>query len=58
MSQDIFGHGSGDESLGSAVRLPLQQLHAWQLGGQRQRGQGVHNQIDPQHLDGLQGTVL
>lgn len=58
VSEDVLGHGAGDERLVATVRLPLQQ----RLGGWfRCQGQGrkrVHDQVHPQHLHGLQRRVL
>lgn len=58
VSEDVLGHGAGDERLVAAVGLPLEQ----RLGGRfRCQGQGckrVHDQVHPQHLHGLQGGVL
>ena len=45
----------GDERLRPSVRLPLEQIWSWHLSGQGQGGKGVHDQVDPQHLNSLQG---
>lgn len=58
VSEDVLGHGAGDERLVATIRLPLQQ----RLGGRfRCQGQGckrVHDQVHPQHLHRLQRRVL
>lgn len=50
MAQDVLHHGSGDEWLVSAVRFAQEQGFGGRFSGQSQRGQGVHDQIDPEHL--------
>lgn len=58
MSTDVLRHGAGDERLVASVWLPRQQALSRGLCGQSQGGEGVHDQVDPQHLHGLQGRVL
>ena len=53
MSNNIFPHRLRDEGLRPAVGLALQQFVARQLSRQGERGKGVHDQVDPQHLDGF-----
>lgn len=53
MPNNIFPHRPRDEGLRPAVGLALQQFVARQLSCQGKRGQGVHDQVDPQHLDGF-----
>lgn len=58
VSQDVLHHGSGDERLVAAIRVPEQQGLCWRLGGESQRSEGVHDEVDPQHLHGFQRRVL
>lgn len=58
MAQDVLHHGPGDERLVAAVRPAQQEGLGGRLGGQSERRQSVHDEVDPQHLDGLQGGVL
>ena len=58
MSQDVLHHGAGDEGLVAAVGPAQQQRLGGGLSGQGQGGQGVHDQVDPQHLHRLQWRVL
>ena len=58
MSNDIFPHRLGDEGFRPAIGLALQQFITGQLSRQGERGKCVHDQVDPQHLDGFQGAVL
>jgi len=58
VAQDVLHHGPGDQRLVAAVRSAQQQRLGGRLGGQSERRQGVHDEVDPQHLDGLQGGVL
>lgn len=58
MAQDVLHHGPGDERLVAAVRSTQQQRLGGRLGGQGERRQSVHDEVDPEHLDGLQRRVL
>ena len=58
VAQDVLGHGAGDEGLVASVGPPLQQALRGRLGGQGQRGEGVHDEVHPQHLHRLQRGVL
>lgn len=54
----MFHHASADDVFVSAVGLAVEQFVAGGLGSQRQRCQGIHNKIYPQHLDGCQHLLL
>ncbi len=58
VSEDVLHHGARDEGLGASVRLPQQQLVGGHLRGEGERGEGVHDQVHPQHLDGLERGIL
>lgn len=58
VTQNVLHHGPGDEGLVAAVGFTQQQGLCGRFGGQSKRRQGVHDEVDPQHLDGLQGRVL
>lgn len=58
VSEDVLGHGAGDERLVAAVRLPLQQGLGGRFRRQGQGRKGVHDQVHPQHLHRLQRRVL
>lgn len=58
VAQDVLHHGPGNEGLVAAVGFTQQQRLGGGLGGQSQRGQSVHDEVDPKHLDGLQRRVL
>ena len=58
LSENVLGHGRGDEGGGPAVGFPQQEVGGRQLGGERQAGQGVHDQVHPQHLHRLQFDTL
>lgn len=58
VSQDVLGHGAGDERLVATVRLPLQQRLSGRFRCQSQGCKRVHDQVHPQHLHRLQGRVL
>ena len=58
IAEDVLEHGAGDERLRAPVRLAVEDLLRGHLSGEGKRRQGVHDQVHPQHLDGLQRRVL
>lgn len=58
VAQDVLHHGPGDQRLVAAVGFTQQQRLGGRLGGQSERRQRVHDEVDPQHLDGFQRGVL
>lgn len=58
VSEDVLGHGAGDERLVATVRLPPQQRLGGRFRCQGQRCKRVHDQVHPQHLHCLQRRVL
>ncbi len=54
MKQNIADHDLGPNGLGAAIRMTIQQLLSGLFSGKRQRRQRVHEQVDPQQLDGFQ----
>lgn len=58
MTQDVFHHGSGDQGLVPAIRLPQQQRLSGRLCRQGQRSKCVHDQVHPQHLHGFERRIL
>lgn len=58
VSQDVLHHGAGNERFLAAVRVPEQQGFGGRLRGQGQGSEGVHDEVDPQHLHSFQRRVL
>ena len=58
VTQDVLHHGARDQRLIAPVGPALQQRVCRRLCGQGQRGKGVHDEIHPQHLHGLQWGIL
>ncbi len=54
LSDNVLPHVSSDQTLKLRVGLSGEKLIGGRLGGQCQGGQGVHDEVDPQHLDGTQ----
>jgi len=52
------GYRGSEEGLAGRVGGQIQHGVCGRLGGQGQRSQGVHDQVEPQHLDGGQGRLL
>lgn len=53
LADDILHHGARDQRLRAAVRFAQQQIGRRHFGGKGERGECVHDQVHPQHLDGL-----
>ena len=51
LSHDVFEHVAVDHVLVFGVRRSIEQFGSGRLRGQSQRGQTVHDQVYPQHLD-------
>lgn len=58
MAKNVFHHRPGYQWLVTAVRSTQQQRLSWRLGGQSERCKSVHDEVYPEHLDGLQRGVL
>lgn len=58
VTQDVLHHRAGNEGFLAAVRVPQQQGLGRRLRGQSQRSEGVHDEVDPQHLHSFQRRVL
>lgn len=58
VSQDVLHHRAGNERFLAAVGVPEQQGLGGRLRGQSQGSEGVHDEVDPQHLHSLQRRVL
>ena len=58
LTDDVFPHLRGDQVLEFGVGLAGQKLFSWRFGCEGQWGHGVHNEVDPQHLDGAQRWLL
>lgn len=51
LADDVLEHGGRDDVLVSGMGSTVQQFLSGLLGCQSKRGKGVHDQIDPEHLD-------
>mmetsp|Transcript_41235 Transcript_41235/g.62745 ORF Transcript_41235/g.62745 Transcript_41235/m.62745 type:complete len:202 (-) Transcript_41235:1946-2551(-) len=54
LAQDVLHHLVGDDVLLLPIGGSLQQIVLRDLGGQGQRSEGIHDEVHPQQLDGLQ----
>jgi len=57
LTDDELPHLVGDEAFTLGDGLALEELVTGGLGGEGQRGEGVHDEVDPQHLDGIEGGL-
>ena len=54
-AQDVSAHGAGDDVVRGFARRVLHHAFVRRQGGQRQRGEGVHDEIYPEHLSDGEG---
>ena len=52
LSDDMFEHVARHDMFMSGIGFSIEQFIRWRLGSQCQRSKCVHDQVDPQHLDG------
>mmetsp|Transcript_14331 Transcript_14331/g.48991 ORF Transcript_14331/g.48991 Transcript_14331/m.48991 type:complete len:276 (+) Transcript_14331:626-1453(+) len=57
MQDHVSHHRLRKNSLITGVRLPPQELVSRIFGGERQGSKGVHDQVDPEHLDSIQRAL-
>ena len=55
LKNDIFPHVGSDEVLESGVRGSLEEIITWGFSGEGEGGEGVHDEVDPEHLNGAKG---
>ena len=58
MHDDVLPHLGGDEVFEFRVGLSGQQLFCWWFSGEGEGSHGVHDQVDPEHLNGAEGGFL
>ena len=58
VTDDVLHHVSRDQRSCSPVRFTREQFFCGHFRGQCQRGQRVHDEIDPEHLHGTQRRLL
>ena len=49
-AEQAFPHGAGDDEVVAAARLLVHYLSRGRQGGKRHGGEGVHNDVHPEHL--------
>lgn len=57
MSEDVSPHDLIDDGVRFWIWLSLEDVVHWGLSGQSESTKGIHNKIDPKHLDGVQWGV-
>lgn len=58
MTEDVLHHGPRDEWFGAAIGLSKEQVRRGELGGEGERRERVHDEVDPKHLHGFERRVL
>ena len=58
LKDDIFPHVGSDEILESRVGGSLEEIVTWGFSGEGERGEGIHDEVDPEHLNGAKGGFL
>ena len=51
LTDDELPHLVGDESFSLGVWLSLEEFVTWGFSGKGEGGEGIHDQVDPQHLN-------
>jgi len=54
LSNDVSPHSRSDNSFEPSVWLSLEEFGGWSFSGKSQSSHGVHDQVNPKHLDGFQ----
>lgn len=54
VTEDISPHDWGDDSVVFIVWLSLEDLHGWWFSGKGESSEGIHDQVNPEHLNGSQ----
>lgn len=54
LTDDELPHLVSDESFSLRIRLSLEEFVTWRLGGKGERGESIHDKVDPQHLNGVE----
>lgn len=54
LTDDELPHLVSDESFSLGIRLSLEEFVTWRLGGKGERGESIHDKVDPQHLNGVE----
>lgn len=55
LADDVLPHVGSNQTLESWIWFSLKKVFSWRLSGQGQRGEGIHDEVDPQHLNWVQG---
>lgn len=58
MPNDVLFHQLRDDAIVTGVGFSEEQLFVGVFGRERKGSEGVHNQVDPQHLNGFQDFLL
>lgn len=58
LHDDVLPHLGSEQVLEAWVGFALQQLIGGRLGGQRQGGQIIQDEVDPHHLDGQERRLI
>lgn len=55
MSDNVSPHDWGNHVLSLSVGFSVEQIWSGFLSGEGERGEGIHDQVNPEHLNGVQG---
>jgi hypothetical protein len=58
LSNNVLPHVRGNQILETRVRFSFEKIIAWRFSGEGERSKSVHNEVDPQHLNGAEGRFL
>lgn len=58
VAKDVSGHDIGYDGVVLLVWFSLENSSGWFLGGEGESGKRVHDQVNPEHLNGIQRSLL
>ena len=58
LSEDHLDHVSGEESCSAGIWFPIQQRYRGGVGSEGESSEGVHDDIDPEQLNGSENGFL
>ena len=54
----MLSHSCRDDIIVSFMRMSSEEIVMRRFGGQSEGSEGVHNHVDPEHLDGSKNSLL
>ena len=58
MSENVSSHNTGNNWVVLLVWLSVQNSWGWWFGGKSKSGKGIHDKVDPKHLNGIEWSLF